>query len=123
MATTAATDETGPRFRETQRAFLLLRLATEVRDDGVHVRLSPIPGTARHVPFADVESVEVASYDAGEHGGWHWGLRVGPGGDAVYRLSGSRGVRFHLASGRTLFVGSRRPGDLRDAVAARLDAG
>jgi hypothetical protein len=118
-AAPATTNPAEPRFEETQRAFLVLRLVTEVRADGLHVRLAPIPGTRQHVPFADVESVEVASYDAGEHGGWHWGVRFGPGGDAVYRLSGSRGVRVRLADGGALFVGSQRPAELRDAIAAR----
>lgn len=119
MTATATTAPAEPRFEETQRAFLVVRLVTEVRADGLHVRLAPIPGTGRHVPFEDVASAEVAPYDAGEHGGWHWGLRVGTGGDAVYRLSGSRGVRVTLAGGGTLFVGSQRPRDLRAALAAR----
>ena len=110
-----------PTFEETQRAFLVLRLVTEVRTDGVHVRLAPVPGTGRHVPFADVDAVEVTTYQAGDHGGWHWGLRVGPGGDATYRVSGDRGVRLRLTDGRTIFVGSRRPAALRDAVRAGLE--
>jgi hypothetical protein len=124
MATDATTQSpTEPRFEETQSLLVVLRLATRVHEDGVHVRLSPVPLTGRHVDFADVERVEVATYRAGEHGGYHWGLRVGPGGDAVYRAGGAQGVRLHLTDDRTLFVGSRRPGELRDAVAAGLPDG
>ena len=111
-----------PHFEETQRAFPVLRPVTEVRPDGLHVRLAPVPGTARHVPFADVASVETATYDAAGHGGWHWGLRVGPEGDAAYRVAGDEGVRLRLTDGRTLFVGSGRPVALREAVRAGLGA-
>lgn len=116
----APTTPAEPRFEETQRAVLVLRLLTEVRDDGLHVRLAPIPWTGRHVPFEDVASVEVWSYAAADHGGWHWGVRWGPDGDVVYRLSGSRGVRVRLSDGGTMFVGSQRPEELRAAVAEGL---
>jgi hypothetical protein len=123
MAAEPASGSPAPQFRESQRLLVVFRVVTEVDATGLAVRLSPVPGTGRHVEFDAVESVEVASYHAGEHGGYHWGLRVGPGGDAVYRAGGSRGVRLQLTDGRALFVGSRRPGELRDAVAAGLRDG
>jgi hypothetical protein len=120
MATTTSPTTDGPAFREVQTGFLVLRLVTEVRSDGLAVRIAPFQRSFRTESFDGIESVDVATYDASEHGGWHWGVRVGPTGNTSYRLSGGDGVRLELADGETLFVGSQRPAELAAAIERRL---
>lgn len=104
------------RYRETQERFWVLELVTEVRDDGVHVKLGPVPGSATRIPFDDVADVRVTTYDASTYGGWHFGQRTTLGGDTAYRLRGNRGVELRRGDGSRVFVGSRRPDDLATAI-------
>jgi hypothetical protein len=52
-----------------------------------------------------------------DYGGW--GIRYGSKGKA-YNVSGSRGVRLELSNGKRLLIGSQRPEELSEAVAAAL---
>lgn len=103
-------------FRETTERFLLLRLVTEVRPDGLFVRLEPFQRSFRQIPSDQIRDVTVTSYSATTYGGWHWGLRRTPGGNAVYRLQGDRGIEVVQTNGDRWFVGSRRPAELESAV-------
>lgn len=119
----AAGTPDGVRYRERREGFAV-SLTTEVREDGLYCRFSPLHRSFRHVPFADVESVTATRYEPAAYGGWGWGIRIAPGGNVAYRLSDDRGVELCLADGRRLFVGSGDPQRLRDAVRAGAnDAG
>jgi hypothetical protein len=118
MAATRREDD-GDRtvYRESQRAFLALRLVTEVRPSGLYVRLGPVQGRFRHVPNEEIAAVSVDSYSAADHGGWHWGVRTSLSGDrTAYRLRGDRGVTVRRTDGSELFVGSAEPAELAAAV-------
>lgn len=111
-----------PRFRESQRRFGLLRLDTEVRDDGLYVKFWPLHWSFRRIPFEDVEDVSVTTYSAREFGGWAWGIRIGPSLDSMaYRVRGDQGVRVERASGTDLFLGTQSPAELADAISAAKD--
>jgi len=104
-------------FSERQRALLALTLETEVRPDGLYVRLGPLQREPRHVPAADIAAVTVEPYSAADHGGWHWGVRTSATGDrTAYRVSGREGVTVQRPDGSELFVGSGRPAALADAL-------
>jgi len=106
-------------FTEHQRALLALTLETEVRPDGLYLRLGPLQRTPRHVPAGEVASVAVEPYAAADHGGWHWGVRTSATGDrTAYRVRGREGVTVGRSDGSELFVGSGRPGELADALRA-----
>lgn len=49
-------------FREKTRRFWILSLVTEVRSDGVYVRLAPIERSFRHLGAAAIESASVVAY-------------------------------------------------------------
>lgn len=105
-----------PLFRETTERFGVLRLVTEVRPDGLSVRLEPIQRSFRTLPANRIRAARVASYAASTYAGWHWGVRRTPGGNTVYRLRGDRGVELVLADDTRWFVGSGHPEELAAAV-------
>ena len=107
----------GPFFREVQTGFLALRLVTEVREDGVHVKFAPLHRSFHRIPWDNVDGVSVGTYDPMEYGGWGWGIRVSPtGAKRAYRISGEDGVEIRRTDGRDLFVGTRRPTELVEAT-------
>lgn len=103
-------------FRETTERFRVLRLVTEVRVDGIYVRLAPLQRSFRWIPAEQIRDASVTSYAATTYGGWHWGVRRTPGGNAVYRLRGDRGVEVVGSNEERWFIGSRRPGELEAAI-------
>jgi hypothetical protein len=94
----------------------MLELVVEVRSDGVYVRFRPLQRSFTRYGFDEIESVAATTYSAGEYGGWHWGIHVGPGGSRSYRISGDRGVRLDLTDGERVFVGSDTPDGFVDAI-------
>lgn len=117
LMVTGSEDPLEASYRETQEGFWRLRLVTEVRPDGVHIRFEPLQRSFRSIPFDEIDEITRERYSAVNYGGWHWGIRVGPTGDnTVYRISGDDGVQLRLIDGRRIFIGSRRPEKLKDAI-------
>lgn len=106
-----------PLFTEKQKRFFVLELLTEVRTDGLYVRLHPFQREPRHIPLSTISEFEATRYSASDHSGWHWGMRVTPDG-IVYRLAGDAGVQLQLKDGRRVFIGSQRADALERAIAA-----
>jgi hypothetical protein len=99
--------------------FARMRLVTEVRDDGVHVRFAPF--TRRTIAFTDIEDLTVRTYrPLREFGGW--GIRYGWRANA-YNVSGNRGVQLALREGKPLLLGSQRPEALADAIRTHMRQG
>lgn len=103
-------------FRETTERFWILRLVTEVRDEGVCVRLEPLHRSFRYIPVTQIEAITVEPYSATTYSGWHWGLRRTTSGNTVYRLRGNRGVELILTNGKHWFIGSQRPEEFQSAI-------
>lgn len=123
MTRSAETDrDAALRYRETTERFWVLRLVTEVRDDGVYVRVGPLHRSFRRIPSEAIEEARTATYSPGTYGGWHWGVRTSPGGNTAYRLRGNRGVELRRTDGSRLFVGSQRPSELESAIHRITDA-
>lgn len=84
-----------------------LRLETEVRTDGVYVRLWPVHRSFRRIPWAELERYEARQYSPlREFGGW--GIRWAPG-KIAYNVSGNQGVWLERTNDRSILVGSQRP--------------
>lgn len=91
-----------------------LRLETEVRDDGIYVKMWPLHRSFRRISWAEIERYEAKRYEPiREFGGW--GVRWAPGGVA-YNVGGDRGVRIERTDGRSVLLGSRRADDLAEAI-------
>lgn len=109
-------EETDPIYREVAERFWFLQLITEVRHDGLYVRLDPIHRSFRHIPGTEIDEVKTTAYSPASYGGWHWGIRWSPSGNTVYRLRGDRGVELVLKGNRRIFIGSQSPSELETAV-------
>lgn len=89
-------------FRETTERFWLLQLISEVREDGIYVRLGPLQRSFQRIRPGAIRDVTVTTYAATAYAGWHWGVRKTPGGNTVYRLRGNRGRRNRIGKRKTL---------------------
>jgi hypothetical protein len=100
--------------------FVVLKLTTEVRTDGLFVRFFPLHLSWRTIDLTDVTSCHAVTYrPIGEYGGW--GIRRSWHWDGwAYNVSGNRGVRLDYADGHHLLIGSQRPEELADAIQSLL---
>ncbi|MFC1780689.1 hypothetical protein ACFLZ8_00305 [Planctomycetota bacterium] len=96
--------------------FVLLRLETEVRSDGLYVRFSPF-----HIRFKRFDPEDLSEYYARqykpvrEYGGW--GIRCGLFGKGrAYNVSGNKGVQLVFNDGKKLLIGSQRAEELEQAI-------
>ena len=82
--------------------FCVMKLITEVRDDGIYIRFFPLHRRFHRMPWEDVSEYEVRTYrPILEYGGW--GIRYGIKGRA-YNVSGNRGVQLVLHEGKRLLT-------------------
>ena len=100
--------------------FLLLKLETEVRPDGLYVRFFPF-----HIHFKRFAAKDLSEYYARryrpiiEYGGWgiRWSLRKG----RAYNVSGNKGVQLVFKSGKRLLIGSQRAEELEEAIRSIME--
>ena len=93
--------------------FLTVRLTTEVRQDGLHIRFRPFHGRERRID--GIRSWKARDYQPiGEFGGW--GIRRNGRGDGAYNVRGSRGVDLELEGGKRLLIGSQEADRLAEAL-------
>jgi hypothetical protein len=96
--------------------FYKLKLITEVRKDGLHIRFFPFHLTFKKMPLGKLKKHEVRTYNPiSEYGGW--GIKWGPGGKA-YNVSGNRGLQLEFIDEKRLLIGSHKPEQLDTAVRA-----
>lgn len=94
-----------------------VRLVTEVRADGVHLRFAPL--ARKHIPFSQIASCQARDYQPlQEYGGW--GIRWGFRGNA-WNVSGHRGAQLELRIGKPFLIGSQRAEELASAINTRLE--
>ncbi len=96
--------------------FRLMKLVTEVRDDGLDIHFYPL--SRKKIAFNEIKSCEVRTYrPIMEYGGW--GIRYGISGKA-YNVSGNQGVQLVLRNNKRLLIGSQRPEELASAIEAQI---
>ena len=100
--------------------FLLLKLQTEVRSDGLYVRFFPF-----HIHFKRFGPEDLSEYYARqykpirEYGGW--GIKCSLRNGKAYNVSGNRGVQLVLSSGKKLLIGSQKADELAAAIRRILE--
>jgi hypothetical protein len=93
----------------------VFKLTTEVRPEGLFIKMFPFHWSFREIPQEGVERFEAITYrPMGDYGGW--GLRFGKGGRAC-NVKGNEGVRIDYKDGRHILIGSQRAKELAEALA------
>jgi hypothetical protein len=98
--------------------FRSLKLVTELRDDHLRLRFSPI--CTRRVLYTEIKSAQARTYrPIVEYGGWgiRWSLKNG----MAYNVSGNMGVQLELTNGKRLLIGSQRADELERAIKSRMN--
>jgi hypothetical protein len=91
-----------------------LRLETEVRTDGIYVKMWPLHLSFRRISWSDIEHYESRTYHPiRDFGGW--GIRWAPG-KIAYNVSGNQGVLLHRPNDRDVLIGSQRAVDFVEAI-------
>jgi hypothetical protein len=91
-----------------------LRLRTEVRGDGIYLKMWPLHRSFRRIAWSEIERCEVRQYNPiREFGGW--GIRWVPG-KLAYNVRGNRGVWIERTTGRAVLVGSQDPEEFVKAI-------
>ena len=90
-----------------------VRLVTEVRGNGIYILFSPFKREIiRPGDIEEAKKEEVNPYFA--YGGF--GIRWAPGRGRAYIVGGGKGVVLKMRSGRRIFLGSRDPEGLLEAI-------
>ncbi|MFC7028386.1 DUF6141 family protein [Halomicroarcula sp. GCM10025324] len=91
-----------------------LRLTTEVRADGIYLKMWPLHHSFRRIPWAEIEQRETKQYrPLREFGGW--GIRWAPG-KLAYNVRGNRGVWIERTNERDVLLGSQHPEEFVKAI-------
>lgn len=100
--------------------FLLSRLDTEIREDGVYVRFFPLHWAFKRYTWKDISKMFVRRYHPlGEYGGW--GVRGGFGNTGkAYNTSGNKGLQLELNDHSRLLIGTQKMEELSQLL-KRLD--
>jgi hypothetical protein len=109
--------------------FYKAALVTEVRADGLYLKLFPVHLSVRHVPCESITAVKRESFSPlGEYGGvgvrhnptfYRWGISFDE--PKAYIASGGEGVRIDRADARPLVLGTQRPEELHAALERACD--
>lgn len=99
--------------------FLIMKLETEVRSDGLYVRFFPIHIRCKKFTKEDLSEYYARTYrPLLEYGGW--GIRCGFKGGRAYNVSGNKGVQLILKTGKRLLIGSQKPDELVEAISSMM---
>ena len=86
-----------------------IRLTTQIKEEGIYVKLFPIQFKFLFFPWEQLEKVYVRKYaPIREYGGW--GLRLGIfGSGKAYNIKGNKGLQLVLKDGEKLLIGTQMP--------------
>jgi hypothetical protein len=95
---------------------LSFRLDTQIKTDGIYVKLSPLQTSFRFFPWNSLQKCYVRKYSPiAEYGGWGW--RFGLFGKGVcYNISGNQGLQLEFMNGKKLLIGTQKPKAVSEVV-------
>jgi hypothetical protein len=95
---------------------LSFRLNTQIKIEGIYVRLFPLQVSYRFLPWNSLLKCYVRKYSpVAEYGGW--GFRLGLfGKGTAYNISGNDGLQLEFANGKKLLIGTQKPGELSKVI-------
>ncbi len=101
--------------------FLLLKLETEVRSDGLYIRFFPAHIHFKRFTAEDLSECYARKYKPLlEYGGW--GIRCSLRKGKAYNVSGNKGVQLVFKSGKRLLIGSQRAEELEEAIRSIMES-
>ena len=83
--------------------FYYLEMETQVKEEGIYLRLGMLKGEFKFIPFSEVTSYKVVKYSPFEKGGR--GV-CNTEKCLSFTVSGNTGIEFTLLHGKTLLVGT-----------------
>lgn len=97
-------------------AFLLLKLETYIKKDGIYVRFFPFHLTVRKYSWDNIQRFSVRQYDPiSEYGGW--GFRFGfLKKGMAFNVSGNKGIQLVLKNGSRLLIGTNKPEEASETL-------
>lgn len=91
-------------------------LSVRLRRDAVEASLGLVGLIRTRIPYEEILDTEVVRYaPIREFGGWGYRYR---GSKRAWTARGDEAVVLHLADGRQVYLGSERPGRLRERILA-----
>lgn len=86
--------------------FLNIKLITEIKPNGLYVKMFPFHLKWQFFPFEKIEKAELVKYSPlKDYGGW--GIRYGKSGKA-YNARGNEGIMLYLEGGKKLLIGTQK---------------
>lgn len=85
---------------------LNLKLITEIKSNGIYVKMVPFHLKWQVFPFENIKSAELIKYNPlKDYGGW--GIRYGKGRKA-YNARGNMGIMLYFKDGKKLLIGTQK---------------
>jgi hypothetical protein len=97
--------------------FYLVRLTTEIREDGVYVRFAPLHRSFREISFDEIERCEVTNFGLLTYGGI--GIRWTPS-TIAYMTTRGKGVKLDRDGEKSVVIGSQRADELAAAITGKM---
>ena len=96
--------------------FLITRLETLIKKDGIYVRFYPFQPNYMVFTWDKISTAFVRQYDPiAEYGGW--GLRFGLfGRGKAFNISGNKGLQLVFHDGTKLLIGTQKPEELSEIL-------
>lgn len=95
---------------------LSFRLDTQIKQDGIYVRLFPLQLSFKFFSWNSLLKCYVRKYNAiTEYGGWGWRLGLFGKGTA-YNISGNEGLQLEFSNGKKLLIGTQKPEELQEVI-------
>jgi hypothetical protein len=96
--------------------FVIFRLETIIKKDGIYVRFFPNHLTFKRYTWDKLTKSFVRQYSPiAEYGGW--GVRFGVFGKGMaYNISGDKGLQLEFTDNRKLLIGTNKPEELNEVL-------
>ena len=96
--------------------FLIIRLETIIKEDGIYVRFYPFHSHYRIYTWDSISQAYVREYKPiAEYGGW--GMRMGLfGSGPAFNISGNKGIQLVFHDNSKLLIGTQRPDEMTEVL-------
>ena len=95
--------------------FAALKLEVRIEETRLVYRMPPLINKEKVIQKDEISSYEVSRYKPVMHYGG-WGIRYSMKHGKAYSISGNKGLRLHLKSGKTILLGTRQMDEIKAAM-------